>query len=437
MFSPEWTYRAKRDIIFSVNLAFLLHIYQPPVQENRTVEDITKSSYLPLLKTIKNSRDLRITLNIPLSLSYLLHATGSDETNELIRELFEAEKMELTSCGAYHPLLTRLPDSLVEREIVLNERGLGYYYGKDRGFEGQEALMIKNVTGFFPPEAAINQNLVKKLDSMGYSWVFADDVVIPRDDKYQGYDPVHDIEGLDIKLVTRHHGISNMLSFKRYLGVEDLLEQILYLRQEGKDLVLALDGEFFGHHYKEGIFLLETLVAEFNSLGIKLVTVKELVDAADGVPLKEVRESSWGASLEQIEEGNIYPLWDAWGNELHKLLWEVQRRVIEDSENDKGIDIKDDQGMFETFPLWDLERLGKMGDVGIKNEIYQNILLLQSLHSDQFWWASDEDVGGRKLHKPSFVKKALSLYEKYATVAQKKDLLAFLSKKRQEIEAIL
>lgn len=379
---------------------------------------------------------MRLTINIPLSLSYLLHVTGADEVIEMIREMFESEKIELTSTGAYHPLLPRLPDYLIERQIILNERGLGYYYGRNKGFEGEDALMVKNVVGFFPPEAAINQQLIEKLDGMGYSWVFADDIAIDRHELY-GYNPVYEFEGLNIKLVNRHKGISNMLSFQRYSDLKDLIAQILYLRQEDKDVILALDGEFFGHHYQDGIYLLETMIDEFNRLGINLVTVSELVDQTNIIPLDKVLESSWGASWEEIEAGDPYPLWDEPDNIIQGALWEILDKVAEDAKNDNEIDLKGDVEMFETFPLWDLDELSKIGDVKVKNEIFKNILLLQSLHSDQFWWASEKDVDVKHLHKPTFIIKALHLYGKYATVAQKKELLAYIEDMSQKIESIL
>ena len=420
-----------------MNLAFLLHIYQPPIQANKKVEEITKSSYLPLLKTIKKKTNFKITLNIPLSLSYLLHTTSGNDAVGLIRELFESEKIELTSTGAYHPLLTKIPDYLMEKEIILNERGLAYYYGKDKGFEGDDALVIQNVTGFFPPEGAINQHVVEFLNQMGYSWVFADDVAVPHDHSYQAYNPVYQMEGMDIKLAVRNKGISDMLCFKRYGDSKDLIAQILYMKQEGKDLILALDGEFFGHHYKEGIFFLNTFIDELSALDINLVTVGELIEKNDAVPLKEVIESTWGASKDQVDAGISYPLWDVSNNELHKLLWEIQKEVLKVAERGSGIEIKNYDEMFETFPLWDLEKLHEIEDVKIKNEIYESILLMQSVHSDQFWWASDVDIEGRKLHKPTFVKKALSLYNKYATVAQNEELQKFIAQKSQEVESIL
>ena len=196
-----------------MNLAFLLHIYQPPIQESKKVEEITETSYLPLFKTIKNKPNFNLTVNIPLSLTYQLHATSSDKVVGMIGEMFDSGKIELTSTGAYHPLLTKIPDYLIEKEIVLNERGLAYYYGKDKGFEGEDALVIQNVTGFFPPEGAINQHVVEFLDQMGYSWVFADDVAVPHDHSYRSYNPVYQMDDMNIKVAVRNKGISDMLCF--------------------------------------------------------------------------------------------------------------------------------------------------------------------------------------------------------------------------------
>lgn len=420
-----------------MNLAFLLHIYQPPIQKESKVEEISDTSYIPLLKTIKSKSKFNLTLNIPLSLSYLLHKISDDSVIAMIREMYEEGKIELTSTGAYHPLLTKTPDHFIEKEIILNERGLAYYYGKKRGFEGEDALLIKNVVGFFPPEGAVDQRVVSTLDQMGYSWVFVDDVAIGSDHSYPAYNPVYQMEDMDIKLAVRNKGISDMISFKRYGDAKDILAQILYMRQEGKDLILALDGEFFGHHYKEGIFFLDGFVDDLVEVGINLTTVSELVEKNDAVPLKTVRESTWGASEDQVAAGNTHPLWDVPGNELHKLLWEVQKKVIEYADKDTKANLDDYDERYDTFPLWDLEKLSEIDDVETKNEVYKNILLLQSLHSDQFWWVSDVDIDGRELHKPTFVDKALNLYNKYATVAQNEELQDFIAKKRQEIESIL
>ena len=260
-----------------MNLALLLHIYQPPIQEDRIVKEISASSYIPLIKLLKNNNDLSLTLNIPLSLIYQLYVAGERELLADIKELFETEKIELTSTGAYHPLLTKIPLELAEKEVLLNELGLGYYFGKDKGFEGEEALLLKNVVGFFPPEMSINKEVLKMLDDLGYAWVAVDEASIPN--KYEGpeFGPVYSIEGLDVKVVARDRNLSNLVSFKRDSSIDDIVDAVLMMRHDGKDAVIAMDGEFFGHHHKEGIDLLETLVSRLTELEVGFTTVSRLV----------------------------------------------------------------------------------------------------------------------------------------------------------------
>lgn len=68
-----------------------------------------------------------------------------------VKNLYDNERVELVGSGAYHPLLTQLPIELMEDQIILNEKGLGYYFGSRKDFEGSPAIMLKDVKGFFPP----------------------------------------------------------------------------------------------------------------------------------------------------------------------------------------------------------------------------------------------------------------------------------------------
>jgi len=420
-----------------VNLAFLLHIYQPPNQDGKIVKEIAESSYLPLIKSIKRNQNINITLNIPLSLTHQLHKNGYDKFIKDLKDLYEAGRVELTSTGAYHPLLTKIPPQLAEKEIILNEYGLGYHFGKDKGFEGEEAILIKNVNGIFPPEMAVNDSLLELLDKMGYSWVAVDEAAIPS--KELEYNPVYNFKDLNIKAVCRHTGLSNILSFKRDTDIDDFIDYTLMLRQKGTDLVVALDGEFFGHHHKEGIYVFETLVNILVSLGVNLTTVSELVSKVDEITIDGLRDSTWGADEEKMQSGNAYPLWDNPEIPLHKLLWEVLNKVAE-SASEESVGVRGDSHLngdeifdYKTFPIWDLEKLEEIKNINLKNHLYENILLLQSLNSDQFWWASNIKVGEKEMFDSEYIKKSLEVYLKYATVTQNEDLIKFIQQKSIEI----
>jgi len=417
-----------------VNLAFLLHIYQPPNQDDRIVNEIAESCYLPLLKSIKNNQNIKLTLNIPLSLIYQMHTHGYDSFLAGIKELYETDRIELTSSGAYHPILTKIDPDLAEREIILNEYGLGYYFGKDKGFEGEEAIMLKNVNGFFPPEMAVDNDLLELLDNMGYAWVAVDEAAIPP--QQLTYNPVYEFKDLNIKAICRHTGLSNILSFKRNTDIEDFTDYVLMLRQKGLDAVVALDGEFFGHHNQEGIYIFETLMASLLSLDVNLTTVTELADRADEVTIDGIRDSTWGADEEHMQSGNAYPLWDNPNIPLHKPLWEILDKVSEAAlkrpQNPPALN-GDESFDYTTFPVWDLEEIEKIDNVKLKNYFFENLLLMESLASDQFWWASSLEVGGKTMFNPGFIQKALENYIRYATMIEDDELKKFIEGKVSEI----
>lgn len=420
-----------------MNLAFLLHIYQPPIQERDVLKKITDVSYIPLFKIMKNLLTAKFTFNIPLSLIYQWHLHGYDSLISNIKQLYEKDRIELTSCGAFHPLLAKLPEHLIEKEIILNEYALGYYFGQDKGFEGEDALLLKNVSGFFPPEMAVNDSVIDKLEELGYSWFIADEVAIPKGFVKKPYNPVFDIPGKNIKLVTRNTTLSNNLAFTRDTNVDNFIDEVLLHRQEGINAIVALDGEFFGHHYDEGLDLLEKLINKLEALGIRLTTVSELVDQSPSQEIEHVVESTWAAGPDDIASGNSYPMWDIKDNEVQGLLWKLFDTVI-DYHRDigdlpKNLDEVENKSL-ETFPIWDLDALNKLSNQEVKNHLYKTILLLQSVNSDQFWWASGIKIGGRPMFREDMITNALEVYELLAGLSQDEKFQTQVKEQSDEIK---
>ena len=145
-----------------MKIVFLLHLYQPSIQVEAEFNTICTQVYFPLIKYIKNKKNFSAVLSIPLSLIEQMDRYGHKSWIEDVKILFENERIELTGGAAYHPLLTKIPEIFVEKQIVLNEYGLGYYLGRKSGFEGEASIMIKNLDGFFPPELALNFDFVKQ-----------------------------------------------------------------------------------------------------------------------------------------------------------------------------------------------------------------------------------------------------------------------------------
>lgn len=380
-----------------MRIAFLLHLYQPENQDPAIVKEIAERSYLPLIKLIKKTKNAKFTLNIQLSLLAQLEKLGYTSWINDVRDLVNQEKVELVGSAAYHPLLTKLPKSLRETEIILQEYGLGYYFGSHTGFEGENAIMVKNIRGFFPPEMAINEEVLDDLSSLGYDWVIVDENALAHLPTIEG--SVYRFGSNQLSLVVRNNSLSTYLAFMRDSDATLFVNSCLESQEESA--VIALDGETFGHHNKQGISLLDSIIFSLQNSGISLHTVSELVSSADGIELSSVLESTWGSSKEEMQNGIVYPMWDVSGNETHALQWELFNALVADS----VATVKKDVLGYENIKLWDSTSLLEIDDVDARKEIEKHISVLKLLSSDPFWWASKKKLpDGSTLYHPTFIK---------------------------------
>jgi len=412
-----------------VNISFLLHLYQPITQEEGFFKRVVNQSYLPLLDFIEKTPQFYVSLNTPLSLLEQMDRYGFSTWLARLRALVVAGRVELVGSGAYHPLLPKLPVPLVEQQITLNEYGLGYYFGRHSSFEGNKALLLQEVTGFFPPELAINTNLLSILDSFGYIWVLVDESALFSDSfrathKYG----VYDCSDLAIKVVCRHRTFSNMLSFKRTLDIRDLVN----LATNAKDsFVVAFDGEFLGHHFDKGFQLFKLLLDSLHSMGITTSTVGSHVTNSMSSGAASIRTSSWGASDADMSVGNEYPFWADSANEIHQIQWSIVEDLLVDIP--LGSPLKSVEG-FETLPIWLPNSLEKIGDMSVRQKIALDLLISRAVHSDQFWWASKGVLPtGDVLYSPAMVLRGLALFSKLA-LARGNDVLR--ERVEQKIAAI-
>ena len=231
-------------------LCFVLHFYQPSNQLPEVFKDVVKNCYAPLIKVLKENKKLSLTINIPLALLEQLDLMGYTELINDVRLLADQGRVELTGTGAYHPLLSRLPTSMVYSQILLNELAYGYYFGVDKDFEGEDCYMIKNIKGFFPPEMAVSPSLISTLSDMGYEWVLLDEYSLPEEvRKAHKNGVVYTVGGCSTKVLIRNRGLSNLLAFNREFNVGATSEDV---KKNGDGAVIALDAETFGHHSSVG-----------------------------------------------------------------------------------------------------------------------------------------------------------------------------------------
>jgi len=383
-----------------VKIALLLHLYQPPTQDEAVFRKIFSQCYQPLIKLIRTKKNLSITLNIPLSLLEQADRYGYGSWISEIKDLYVSERVELTGSAAYHPLLTKLSEESAEKQIVLNEYALGYYFGNRTGFEGEAAVMTKNIRGFFAPECAVNRDIVALVNNLGYGWILVDQTAIPNL-SYEGYEPVYNtLKGMDIKIVSRNKRLSDMLSFHRGSSVNQLVDT--FLQAGGDAQVIALDGETFGHHNPSGIDVLDDIINTVTERGGSFSTVCQLLTEIKGKEIEDIVESTWGASYEDMSEGNAYPYWS--GNEIQKNLGLLENILDENQARIPGNDENHDS---TAQPLWFYTDMTDTSDE-TKEYLQRLFWIMKFEHSDKYWWSSKKAIlGNPMLFHRGMVEKSL------------------------------
>lgn len=356
-----------------MKVALFFHIYQPPTQFPEITRQISQSSYERFTEALENSAHGKLTLNLAASLTKQLVKLGRGHLLEQWTNLVKEEKLELTGTAAYHPLLTKLPVEQVRRQVKLNER------------INRENLLWYKPRGFFPPEMVYDRQLAEIIEELGYEWVLLDESAHPLASVQADPQVVRDKLGLgkriyqlprsSVKVFFREREISLKVAFSEGLSVQEF-KQLLSLGFGEEDyVILAMDGETFGHHHRDNLeFLSELMQAE----AVELVTVSELLGQYPTAQIEPLT-STWGITLEEGEnQSRTFPRWDNPANPVHKLQWQ----------------------------LFDLAM-----ELGANSDAQE--LLDQAVHSDQFWWA-----GHNPCWHPGMVKRGAQMLKQVVETAE-------------------
>ncbi len=342
----------------TIYFAFLFHIYQPPVQIPSVINQIVQESYKPIFEALRDHPEAKITLNINGTLTEQLHDFGYDDLIGLITTLASRDQIEFTGSAKFHPLLPLIPEPEIRRQIQLNKETNEHFFGK-----------LYTPRGFFPPEMAISEEVVKTVKKAGFEWMIASGIAntLPE---FPTRNISQALNGL--KLVFRDDYISIDCAFDKINNVEAFANRLKYTNtSDDTYVVLALDGETFGHHVKHAItdFLIPLFDALLYRNDVKLCTVSEIVDKFPKGFKQTPRDSSWSTMPYDIAHDIPFPLWFDPNNSIH---------------------IEQHRFFMYALTLIHLSAKYRESMDPERKELFDNArnLLDRGIHSCQQWWAS-------------------------------------------------
>lgn len=381
-----------------------LHIYQPPTQMSWVLKKVCEESYRPVLKVLKNHPHARVTLNINGVLLEMLLDHGYQDIIDDIRFLSKRGRLELVGSSKYHAILPLLDPEEALRQVDLNLETQKNFFGK-----------AFSPRGFFPPEMCYSRQIVGPLEQRKIEWILISGIACnnawPQDHIYR-------ISGSSVRVFFRDDIVSNKISFDKITPSAFLSHlQGFTANKKGRDIyvITAMDGETFGHHIpKWDTLFLDKLFQKLKAFPypykkrFRVVTISELLDLFPSREEISPIDSSWSSTVEEIHRGVPFSLWNEPHNNIHQLLWQHLNLCHDMVKRLSSMELKEKEAA-------DHARTARL-------------LLDQSYHSCQFWWASR-----RPMWNVNFIHKGLSLQEETALNAFRSARLAPLGEemKRQ------
>lgn len=269
--------------------SLILHFYQPPTQEPSITKDVLSTCYLPLLRMLNQKSGYGLTLNISGSLILLLQQLGDTEFFDLVKKLVREGKMELLNSVMYHPIIPIIPQDVVVRQVKKNGELL------------KSSFAVNSISGFFPPELAIDK---PSLDLLTSDYILVDQSALGVE---SGYQPI--VKYRQKNLMVNNQQLCELFrSYPTKLSAQTVVKLSKQNSPEEGLVVIANDAELFGHHYSERLEVLTDLLMMPD---IRFIKASEAVKkfGPKAVGTQTIKASTW-------QENKEFSLWSE--NDLQK-----------------------------------------------------------------------------------------------------------------------
>jgi len=332
--------------------SIFLHFYQPHFQQKDILERVVNESYRRILEILKKNQKANLTVNSNAGLLELLEKNGYQDVINDFKFLAQRGQIEFTGTAAYHAFLPLLPESEIERQILINNEISQKYFGK-----------FYQPKGFFSPELAYDFKTAKIAKKLGFKYILAEELALPIKPNFE---KVYQISNLkDFYVIFRDKRISVLILSAIIRNIESLKEELSDDFKKNRYLLTIMDAETFGHHRPGLEKFLEKI---FEDKSIKKVKVSEILEKFKSREEITPRACTWSSEEQdfwlkkekKIVATHPFILWQHPDNPIHKLQWEFTYFVIDEIEKNKNL------------------------------TIYQKLRekLDQAISSDQYWWAS-------------------------------------------------
>jgi len=301
----------------------VFHFYQPPTQHIYLTKEIAHSCYLPLLDVFLKYPNARATFNLSGSLLIQLESLGMRQFIESVRTLSERGQIDLLISPMFHPLLPLTPPDVISDMMVRSKNYFAYLFPNTK------------VAGVFPPELAVNEQVVELIGKFGPILIDQGSV----DKKFQDKHKCH-FKGINL-LINNREVTELIRSYPKELSAKRFVDH--FKKTVGEICVSANDAEIFGHHYRERINFLIDL---FSKESFNFMTFSEANEKlGKGIEVSEILTSSWQTSELNLKGQNPLPLWKDSKNGLQKKYYDLCDFVYNTvssqpiPENDPGLTI--------------------------------------------------------------------------------------------------